>query len=130
MPDTLTQCIEREREAEDYATPPHPGNEHCDTCAAVRTARAATDEAVRKVVGLERVAGEVLDEMAKWHAARHSPNHPPYLDCTGCWVWPWITQLRDALGREDPKAFSERKRATPAPTAQGGTPGGASDGAL
>ncbi|HET7552174.1 MAG TPA: hypothetical protein VFK04_12860 [Gemmatimonadaceae bacterium] len=51
---TLTQCIEREREAEDYATPPHPGNENCDTCAAVRAARAATDEAVRKVDRDER----------------------------------------------------------------------------
>lgn len=102
MPDALTQCIEREREAEDYATPPHPGNENCDTCAAVRAARAATDEAVRAVEGL------IAAGLAYWHQAPDGPRASE--------TW-----------REWSRLIREYKAATPAPTAQDDSTGGEGD---
>lgn len=57
--------------------------------AAERALATATDPAA---------LGEAYRTIRAWHDAFHSPNRPPYLNCTGCTVWPVIAALAVRLG--------------------------------
>lgn len=36
--------------------------------------------------------------LRRWHDSAHSPNRPPYLNCTNCHLWPIIADMAAALG--------------------------------
>lgn len=58
-----------------------------------------------------------LDELRSWHDTFHSPNRPPYLDCTGCHVWPVIELLQAAIAAHQQSGATHVPDTSAAPAA-------------
>ena len=130
MPDTLAQCIEREREAERLTSVALQALGHqarTDAIAARDTARAATDEAVRRVEGRQELVRERARLLMRAVADYRGWGNGGATATTFAAVGAEAMTRLDGIAKLCDALWDTILAAAPAPIAQGDTTGGASD---